>query len=56
MLDKNIFWKNYKTSKIWDTMSPNFGSAFWDFHATFVDKSKVYYGEDNGGYSQAWVD
>jgi len=55
MLDKNIFWKNYKTSKIWDTVSPNFGSAFRDFHATFVDKSKVYYGEDNGGYSQAWV-
>ncbi len=55
MLNKNIFWKNYKTSKIWDTMCPNFGSAFWDFHATFVDKSKVYYREDNGGYSQGWV-
>jgi hypothetical protein len=44
MLNKNIFWKNYKTSKIWDTMCPNFGSAFWDFHATFEDKSKYIIG------------
>jgi hypothetical protein len=49
------FLDKLQTSKIWDTMCPNFRSAFWDFHATFMDKSKVYYREDNGGYSQAWV-
>jgi hypothetical protein len=48
---KHFFGQITKHHKFGTQCAPILGVHF----GTFMEKSKVYYREDNGGYSQAWV-